>query len=168
MSLQELKENAMKLRKLRDDKEELNERLKDINESIKDLEEHTMDSMMSDMDITEVTVDNVHIKRGVVFRGGYTSHTSKEAFQYLFDSHNDGALKQKIMIDLAQYPDLPQQLTAMGINHEINYSIHHMTLSSILKELVADGVLSTSDFDRYSIYAQPQIKVDVKEKRRND
>lgn len=163
MSLEEIKEGALNLKELRDQKDSLNSQLKQVNESIRELEEHRLDSLMSDMGITDVTVDNVHIRKGVVYRGGVTSHTDKDAFKYLFDSHNEGALKQKLCIDLAKYPELPDVLTDMGINFEINYSIHHMTLSSILKELFTEGKLSTEDFERYSIYAQPQIKVDVKQ-----
>ena len=117
---------------------------------------------MEDMGLSDVTVDGVRIRRGVVFRGGVTSHSDKDAFKYLFDSHNDGALKQQLIVDLSEYPKLPELLHEMGTNYKIQYSIHHMTLSSILKELFADGKLSTEDFERYSIYAQPQIKVEVK------
>lgn len=162
MSLKEIKEGALNLKKLREEKDSLNDQLKQINADIKELEEHQLDALMSDMGITDVTVDNVHIRKGVVYRGGVTSHTDKDAFKYLFDSHNEGALKQKLCIDIARYPDIAERLTAMGIDFEINYSIHHMTLSSILKELFTEGKLSTEDFERYSIYAQPQIKVELR------
>lgn len=164
MSLDEIKTDALRLKSLRDQKEKLNEQLKDVNLKIRDLEEFKLNSMMNDLKITDVTVDNVHIKKGTVFRGGVTSHTDKEAFQYLFDSHNEGALKQVIMINLAKYPNIPELLSKLHISYDIQYSIHHMTLSSILKELVLEGKLSTSDFEKYSIYAQPQIKVDVNTK----
>lgn len=165
MSLEELKADALKLKDLRDQKDSLNTQLKEINESIRSLEEYQMDSMMSDMGLSDVTVDGVHIKRGVVFRGGVTSHSDKDAFKYLFDSHNDGALKQVAMVDLAVHPEVVDLLERAGIAYKIQYSIHHMTLSSILKELVLDGKLSTADFDTYNIYAQPQIKVEIKEKK---
>lgn len=162
MSLKEIKEEALELRDLRMQKDSLNSQLKEINESIKDLEEHKLDSAMEDMGLSDVTVDGVRIRRGIVFRGGVTSHSDKDAFKYLFDSHNEGALKQQLIVDLSEYPKLPELLHEMEINYKIQYSIHHMTLSSILKELFADGKLSTEDFERYSIYAQPQIKVEVK------
>lgn len=161
MSLEQVKEEALELRELRSQKDSLNAQLKSINEQIKDVEEHKLDGLMSDMGVTDVTVDGVHIRRGVVFRGGVTSHTDKDAFKYLFDSHNEGALHQDLIVDLANYPELPGILQDMGIDFNIKYSIHHMTLSSILKELFAAGKLSTEDFDTYSIYAQPQIKVEV-------
>lgn len=162
MSLQEIKTDALELKDLRDRKESLNAQLKSINEEIKEIEEHTLPSMMDDIGVADVTVDGVHIKRGVVFRGGVTQHTDKEAFQYLFDSSNEGALKQELIVDLANYPDMPGILENMGVDYKIKYSIHHMTLSSILKELFSEGRLSTEDFDKYSIYAQPQIKVEMK------
>ena len=163
MSLQEVKDEALVLKGLREQKDSLNTQLKTINEEIRELEEHTINSLMTDMGITDVTVDNVRIRKGVVFRGGVTSHSDPEAFQYLFDSNNEGALKQVVMIDLAAHPDIAEMLSAMGIEYKIQYSIHHMTLSSIIKELVMEGKLSTDDFEKYSIYAQPQIKVEVKE-----
>lgn len=168
MSLAEIKEGALELKDLRDQKDSLNAQLKTINEEIRELEEHTLDSLMSDMGISDVTIDDVRIRKGVVFRGGVTSHTDKDAFKYLFDSNNEGALKQQVVIDLTNNPEIPERLAAMGIDYKIQYSIHHMTLSSILKELVLDGKLSTEDFEKYSIYAQPQIKIEVKEKRRNE
>lgn len=167
MSLDKIKEGALELKDLREQKDSLNAQLKEINENIRDLEEHTLDSLMSDMGLSDVTVDGVHIRKGVVFRGGVTSHSDPDAFKYLFDSHNEGALKQVVMIDLANHADVTDLLDQAGVDYRIQYSIHHMTLSSILKELVLDGKLSTEDFEKYSIYAQPQIKVEVKEKRRN-
>ena len=163
MSLQKIKEKAVELSKLREEKAKLNEELKDTNEKITELEAHVISTMMDDEGISDVTIDDVRVKRGVIFRGGVTSHTDKEAFQYLFDTNNEGALKQLVTIDLAQYPDVTKDLSAMGIDYHIQYSIHHMTLSSIIKELVTEGKLSTSDFEKYSIYAQPQIKVEMKE-----
>lgn len=162
MSLQDIKEKALRLKSLRDEKDSLNQQLKDLNQSIRTLEEYEISSEMDDIGISDVTVDDVHIKRGVIFRGGVTSHTDKEAFQYLFDTNNDAALKKKLIIDLEQYPNAPSLLSNTGIGYEIQYSIHHMTLSSILKELVGEGKLSTDDFEKYSIYAQPQIKVEMK------
>lgn len=160
MTLADIKEKALELKDLREQKDSLNARLKAINEDIRNVEEHALPEMMDDMGITDVTVDDVHIKRGVVFRGGVTSHTNKDAFKYLFDSDNGGALKQSLIVDLANYPDMGSILDRMGVEYEIKYTIHHMTLSSILKELVTNGTLSTEDFEKYSIYAQPQIKVD--------
>lgn len=162
MSLEEIREKALELKDLREDKEKLNDRLKSINEEIRNLEEKQIASMMDDEGISDVTVDGVRVKRGVVFRGGVTRHTDKDAFKYLFDTDNDGALKQVVNIDLTQRPDAKEVLDELNIPYTVEYSIHHMTLSSILKELVVDGKLTTDDFDKYSIYAQPQIKVEMK------
>ena len=162
MSLQEIKNGALRLKSLRDRKDSLNQELKDVNQSIRTLEEFELNSMMEDEGISDVTVDDVHIKKGVIFRGGVTSHTDKDAFKYLFDTDNDAALKKKVIIDMDQFPDATTFLDKVGIGYVIQYSIHHMTLSSILKELVTEGKLSTEDFEKYSIYAQPQIKVEMK------
>lgn len=162
MSLQEIKESALRLKNLRDKKDSLTQQLKDVNNDIRSIEEYELSGSLEDLGISDVTIDNVHIKKGVIFRGGVTSHTDREAFQYLFDSNNEGALKQKIVVDLARYPGVGELLSKSGIGYETQYTIHHMTLSSILKELVADGKISTEDFDKYSIYAQPQIKVEMK------
>ena len=162
MSLRDVKEKALELYDLREKKKSLDTELKSINESIRGLEEHALNSLMEDMGITDVTVDDVHIKRGTIFRGGVTSHTDKDAFKYLFDSHNEGALKQELIVDLSKYPELPAILDKTGVEYTRKYSIHHMTLSSILRELFSEGSLSTDDFEKYSIYAQPQIKVETK------
>lgn len=162
MTLQEIREGAIELKKLRDKKSSLDSELKDINEAIRDIEEHKLSRLMDNDGLTDVTIEGVRVKRGVVFRGGVTSHTDKEAFKYLFDTNNEGALKQRVMIDLANYPGVIDLLNEFGIKYDISYSIHHMTLSSLLKELVMDGKLSTEDFEKYSIYAQPQIKVEMK------
>lgn len=162
MSLELIKEKALELKGLRAKKEELNDSIKTVNEGIKTLEEKQIPSMMDDLGVSDITIDGVKVKRGVVFRGGVTKHTDKDAFKYLFDSHNDGALKQVISIDLTQNPQAQEILDELNIPYSVEYSIHHMTLSSILKELVGDGKLTTDDFDKYSIYAQPQIKVETK------
>lgn len=162
MSLELIKEKALELKGLRAKKEELNDSIKTVNEGIKTLEEKQIPSMMDDLGVSDITIDGVKVKRGVVFRGGVTKHTDKDAFKYLFDSHNDGALKQVISIDLTQNPQAQEVLDELNIPYSVEYSIHHMTLSSILKELVGDGKLTTDDFDKYSIYAQPQIKVETK------
>lgn len=163
MSLQEIKEKALELSELRSTKAKLNDSLKETNEKIAELENKVISSMMDDEGISDITIDDVRVKRGVIFRGGVTSHTDKDAFKYLFDTDNGGALRQNVIIDLTQYPDIIKELEAMGIGYSVQYSIHHMTLSSILKELVTEGKLSVNDFDKYSIYAQPQIKVEIKE-----
>ena len=162
MSLDLIREKALELKDLREDKEKLNDRLKEINDNIKNLEEKQIAVMMDDEGISDVTVDGVRVKRGVVFRGGVTKHTDKDAFKYLFDTDNGGALKQVVSIDLTQRPDITDMLDQLNIPYTVEYSIHHMTLSSILRELVGDGKLTTDDFDKYSIYAQPQIKVEIK------
>lgn len=162
MSLEEIREEALKLKKLRDEKDSLNERLKEINDGIKSIEEYTLNQSLEDAGISDVTVNGVHVKKGVVFRGGYTKSSNKDTFQYLFDTDNEGALKQEIIVDLAGNEGVPELLKTMEVPYNIVYSIHHMTLSSILKELVADGKISTDDFEKYHIYAQPQIKVEVK------
>lgn len=162
MSLEEIKENAIELKKLREEKEALNDKLKDINDSIRDIEEHRLSSMMDDEGITDITLGDIRVKRGVVFRGGITTTSNPDDFKYLFDTDNSGALKQKILIDMAEHPEVPETLDSLGISYEKIYSIHHMTLSSIIKELFTEGKLSTEDLDKYRIYAQPQVKVEQK------
>lgn len=162
MSLEEIKEDALKLKKLRDEKDQLNDRLKMLNESIKDIEEYTLSRSLDEAGISDITLNNVHIKKSLIFRGGYTKSNDKDDFKFLFDTNNEGALKQQVVVDLGQNPEFPSLLEKYHIPYEIVYSVHHMTLSSILKELVNEGKISTEDFERYNIYAQPQIKVEVK------
>ena len=77
----------------------------------------------------------------------------------MFDSNNDGALKKHLIVDLEAYPRAGFVLMEHDIEYETEYSIHHATLSSIIKELVESGQFSTDDIERYSVYVQPQIKI---------
>lgn len=167
MSLEEIKGSALELKDLRDKKETLSNELKDINDSIREIEEHRLSTMMDDEGISDVTIDGVHVRRGVIFRGGITTSTDSDSFKFLFDTNNDKALKKKLVIDIegvdpSVLNTIKETLSLLNVGYEISYSIHHMTLSSIIKELVTDGKLSTEDFDKFRIYAQPQIKVEMK------
>lgn len=169
MSLEEIKEKALELKSLREKKDSLSGDLKDVNEQIKCLEEYTLSTIMDDDGISDVTIDGVRVRRGAILRGGILSSTNREDFKFLFDTNNDGALKKKLIIDIEGVDpvvlgNVKSLIEGAGLKPEVSYTIHHMTLSSILKELVSDGTLSTEDFDRYKIYSQPQIKVEVKEK----
>lgn len=169
MSLETIKANALKLKELRDKKSSLNDELSEVNSQIRDLEEFKLDADMENLGLSDITIDGIQIKRGVVFRGNVTTSTDKNDFEFLFDSNNDGALHQMLMVDISEVdPDfLKRILDNNQIPYEIKYTIHHATLSSILKELVGEGKLSTSDFEKYKIYAQPQIKVTTKEEEKN-
>ena len=125
---------------------------------------------MDDLGLSDVTINGVQVKRGVIFRGNITTSTNKNDFQFLFDTENEGALKQMILIDISTIKASYVQgiLDEHFIPYEIKYTIHHATLSSILKDLVENGKLSTEDFDKFRIYAQPQIKVKVDEKKEED
>jgi hypothetical protein len=167
MSLEEIKGKALELKDLRDRKDTLSNELKDINESIREIEEHRLSSLMDDEGISDITIDDVRVRRGVIFRGGITTSTDADNFKFLFDTNNDQALKKKLVIDIegvdpSVLETIKETMGLLKVDYEITYSIHHMTLSSILKELVTEGKLSTEDFDRFRIYAQPQIKVEMK------
>lgn len=170
MSLESIREKALELKKLRDKKNTLNDELSEVSRQIKDLEESQIDKEMDDLGLSDVTINGVQVKRGVIFRGNITTSTNKNDFQFLFDTENEGALKQMILIDISTIKASYVQgiLDEHFIPYEIKYTIHHATLSSILKDLVENGKLSTEDFDKFRIYAQPQIKVKVDEKKEED
>ena len=163
MTVEDIKIKALELRKQRRLKDRCEELLRRVNAEIKKIEESELNSAMLDEGVSELTVDGLKIKRDVVYRGGVTSNTDKAAFQYLFDTDNEAALKQECIISLADHPDIAATLDELGITYDIKYSIHHMTLSSILKELVMEGKFSTEDIEKYSVYVQPRITIkDVK------
>lgn len=170
MSLESIREKALELKNLRDKKATLNDELSEVSRQIKDLEESQIDKEMDDLGLSDVTINGVQVKRGVIFRGNITTSTNKNDFQFLFDTENEGALKQMILIDISTIKASYVQgiLDEHFIPYEIKYTIHHATLSSILKDLVENGKLSTEDFDKFRIYAQPQIKVKVDEKKEED
>lgn len=159
MSMDGVRQLAEHLYEIRARKKELEDGIKTCNEEIKKIEEGTLNEAMLDLGISRVTLDDMDITKSVVFRGGYTKHEDPEAFKFLFDSNNDGALKKHIIVDLEQYPRAGFVLMENDIEYKTEYSIHHATLSSIIKELVDAGQFSTDDIDKYDVYVQPQIKI---------
>lgn len=160
--MQEVREYADKLLRLRAKKKELEEAIKTNNEEIRDIEEYKLAPMLDDMGITQVHMSDMDISRSVVFRGNCTKSTDKEAFQYLFDTDNDGALSKLLIVNYEAYPEAVMHLIEADIPYRIEYSIHHATLSSIIRELVEAGKLTTEDIENYRIYMQPQVKVKEK------
>lgn len=159
MSIEELKDMALTLQSKRETKKQLEMRLETLNADIKDLEEVKMSSAMEELGLSRVVVDDLDISRSIAFRGSVFKSCDKEKFQYLFDTDNEGALKQQAIVDLANYPDVATVLEENDVDFEICYTIHHMTLSSILKELVMAGSLSTDDFEKYKVFSQPKIAI---------
>jgi hypothetical protein len=161
MDIDTIRNLASHLYEIRAKKKELENAVKDCNEEIKRIEEGTLNNAMIDLGINSVSLENMDISKSVVFRGGYTKHEDPEAFKFLFDSNNDGALKKHIIVDLEAYPRAGFVLMENDIEYKTEYSIHHATLSSIIKELVETGKFSTDDIEKYSVYVQPQIKIKV-------
>lgn len=157
-----IKELATQLVEARTCKVQLEQQVKDINKVIKDIEEKELSSLLDEQGISKISIEDMDISKSLVFRGGYTKHTDPEAFQFLFDSDNDGALKQHLIVDLSTCPRAPFELDEKDIPYTIEYSIHHATLSSILKELVESGKFTTDDIEKYSVYVQPQVKIKMK------
>lgn len=157
--LSKVHELADELVSAREMKKQYEDKLKDINSQIKDIEENKLNNLLLDLGINKISLDDMDISKSVVFRGGYTKHSDPAAFQFLYDSHNDGALKKHIIVDLEAYPRAGFVLMENGIRYTEEYSIHHATLSSIIKELVEAGKFTTDDIDKYSVYVQPQVKI---------
>lgn len=160
--IETLHEYASRLFEYRQDKKRLEEELTKLNSQIKDIEEHKLNDLMNNEGINGISLDDFDVSRTLIFRCGYTKHTDKDAFKFLFDSDNDGALKQLAIVDIATCPQVQYIFDKYAIPYKIEYSIHHATLSSIIKELVATGQFSTEDIEKYNVYVQPQIKVKMK------
>ena len=143
----------------REEKKSLEERLKKVNEAIKNIEEHSLSDALDNMGITKVQLDDMDISKSFAYRGACVKSNKKDAFDFLFDSDNEGALKQRLIIDLSVYPEMGSMLDEIGIEYSTEYSIHHATLGSIIKELVETGEFSTDDIEKYHVYVQPQIRV---------
>lgn len=156
---------AERLSEIRDAKSYYEEQIKTINQEIKDIEEGTLSSMLDNAGLSKMSFDDMDITKTLAYRPAYTKHSDKEAFKFLFDSNNDGALKKQLIIDLEAYPEAEFEISCKNIEYKIEYSIHWATLSSILKELVESGNLSTADIEKYSIYIQPQIKIKRKKEK---
>lgn len=158
-NLDKVRELAKQLDQARHTKNEYEEKLKEINKEIRDIEECKLSPMLDELGISKMSLDNMDIAKSVIFRCPYTKHTDKDAFKFLFDSNNDGALKKQLIVDLEVYPRAAFELDLLGIEYKEEYSIHHATLSSIIKELVETGKFTTDDIEKYSIYIQPQVKI---------
>lgn len=159
MSIDEIRQLASDLYDIRVRKKALEEEIKQCNKDIKRIEEGSLNEAMLDSEITRVELNGMDISKTLVFRGGYTTHENPEAFQFLFDSNNDGALQKHLIVDLEAYPRAAFVLMEHDIEYTTKYSIHHATLSSIIKELVEAGRFSTEDIEKYDVYVQPQIKI---------
>ena len=158
-STQKIYELAKQLDTLRNEKKETEEYLKKINEQIRQVEEKELAPLMDEQLVSKISIDDLDISKSLAYRGGCTKHCDKNAFKYLFDSHNEGALKQLLIIDYAACPLADAVLADANIPFHEEYSIHHATLSSILKELIESGKFSTEDIEKYGVYIQPQVKV---------
>lgn len=150
---------AKELDDLRNQKKEAEEYVKKINEQIRKVEEKELAPLMDEQLVSKISINDLDISKSLVYRGSCTKHYDKDAFKYLFDSDNEGALKQLLIVDIAAYPLADAVLTEANIPFTTEYSIHHATLSSILKELIEAGKFSTEDIEKYSVYIQPQVKV---------
>ena len=160
--VEQIKELATQLIDARLEKANLENQVKEINKKIKDIEENKLSSLLDEQCISKITIDEMDIAKSLVFRAPYTKHTDPGAFQLLFDSNNGDALKQHLIVDLADCPHAPIELDVKRIPYKIEYSIHHATFSSILKELAEAGKLSTDDIEKYSIYVQPQVRIKMR------
>lgn len=153
---------ANQLTNLRLQKQEAEEYVKKLNKEIRQVEEKELAPLMDEQQVSKISINDLDISKSLIYRGGCTKHYDKDAFKYLFDSNNEGALKQLLIVDYAACPLADIVLAEANIPYVIEYSIHHATLSSILKELIESGKLSTEDIEKYSIYIQPQVKVKPK------
>lgn len=161
MDLERVKELAHELKDKRSRKAELEDELKTINADIKSIEEGSLNTLLSEEGVDSVKVDGMKIDKSFVYRGGVYKSQNKEDFQFLFDTANEGALKQHLIIDLSNEAASEAEFV-LGMNsipYSIVYEIHNATLSSILKKLVEDGELDTEDFEKYRIYPQPRISI---------
>ena len=160
MSNVEITRQAKTLQKTRAEIKALEEKIDKLKKDGTKLELNLYNLMEAE-GMTKATLDDLEIARKVTLRGSVLKHTDKDAFKYLFDSNNEDALKQHILIDLTTEDKtaVVEVLEAAGISFETSYTIHHATLSSILGQLVASGKLSTEDFEKYSIWVQNQVTV---------
>lgn len=156
---QKIYDLANQLNTLRTQKKEAEEYVKKLNEEIRKIEEKTLAPLMDEQLVSKIVIDDLEISKSLAYRGGCTKHYDKEAFKYLFDSNNEGALKQLLIVDYAACPLADAVLADANIPYQTEYSIHHATLGSILKELIESGKFSTEDIEKYGVYIQPQIKI---------
>jgi len=160
MSNAEITKQAKALQKNRAEVKALEEKIDKLKKDGTKVEASLYNLMEAD-GMAKATLGDIEVSRKITFRGSVLKHTDKDAFKYLFDSENDGALKQQILVDLTVEDKdyVVETLTEAGIDFETSYTIHHATLSSILGQLVMTGKLSTEDFEKYNVFSQNQVTV---------
>ena len=154
---------ATRLSEAREQKKQAEEEVKNLNTVIREIEEKQLAPLLDEQQISKISINDLDISKSVIYRGGCTKHTDRDAFKYLFDTDNQGALKQYLIVDLAVCPEAAFVLDDNDVPYTTEFSIHHATLSSILKELIESGKFSTEDIDKYGVYIQPQVKVKQKD-----
>lgn len=159
MSVEDIKKLAEDLKDKREKKKALEEELEALTDEIREIEEHTLNDLLLDSGLVDLTVDNLKIKRSEVYRGK-TSSDNKEDFDFLFDTNNGGAVKQELIVNIADCEDkVTDLLQKAGIEFNKKFSVHHATLSSIVRLLVEEGEFSSEDIEKHKIYIQPKIAV---------
>lgn len=136
------------------------------NKSLEDYtnQEKIIDAMivahLEDNDIEDITIEDFKVKLGYTYKGNITSTQDKENFKYLYDTSNEGCIKKKAIIDLDRYPEVVAQLKEIGVNDvEEKYDVHHMTLSSTLKQLIESGEMTAEQMEIYNVYKKPKLTV---------
>lgn len=159
MSVEDIKDLAIELKDKREKKKALEEELECLTDEIREIEEHTLNDLLLDNSLSELTIGDLKVKRSEIYRGK-TSSSDKDDFDFLFDSDNGGAVKQEIIINIADCEDkVTDLLNKANIDYDKKYSIHYGTLSSIIKGLIEAGSFSSEDIEKHKIYIQPKIAV---------
>lgn len=159
MSVEDIKDLALALKSKREEKKALEEELEALNEEIKEIEEHKLNDLLLDNGLSELTIGDVKVKRSETYRGK-TSSNNKEDFDFLFDTNNGGAVKQELVVDIANCEDeVVDLLSKANILYSKKYSVHWATMSSIISGLIENGDFSSEDIEKHKIYIQPKIAV---------
>ena len=116
--------------------------LKELNKARKHAEEDTLPTMFQERGLSGLHLDTgetIEIKPDI-----YTSISGEHqigAFNWLRETHNDGAIKQVVEIPITNEEGLQYVYEALDeykIMYNIKRTIHHATLKSLVKEILED------------------------------
>ena len=116
-------------------------------------------TMLDEAGVEEIKVGNYKVKNGVIYRSNITKANQEAAFQFLYDTDNDGIIKKTLTINPEQIDKAEAVLRTHKVEFDRELKVDNRTLGRVVRELVEDGRMSTDDMEKFSIYIQPDVKI---------
>ena len=115
--------------------------------------------MLDDAGVEEIKVGPYKVKNGVIYRSNITKANQESAFQFLYDTDNDGIIKKTLTINPEQIDKAIAALKTHKIEFDTELKVDNRVLGRVVRELVEEGRMSTDDMEKFSIFVQPDVKI---------